>query len=174
MTDKAGESGEGALALSELRVAIDLAIPSDVRYIERVVDLVRRQCAELAYSPRHCALNVPVALAEALANAILYGNAEAPDTRVQVRAQVDREALVVEIADEGRGFDLDACTQDPTTAEHLEDEGGRGLFLMRRLMDRVERFARTQGPDHANVVRLTLRRVPAAAVAGNGAAAGAA
>jgi serine/threonine-protein kinase RsbW len=158
MTDKAGDPGERALPLDELRVAIDLAIPSDVRYIERVVDLVRRQCAELAYSPRHCALNVPVALAEALANAILYGNGDTPGARVQVRAKVDSEALVVEIADEGRGFDLDACTQDPTTAEHLEDEGGRGLFLMRRLMDRVERYASGDAQPRANVVRLTLRR----------------
>ena len=158
MTDKAGDPGERALPLDELRVAIDLAIPSDVRYIERVVDLVRRQCAELAYSPRHCALNVPVALSEALANAILYGAGDSPDARVQVRAKVDREALVVEIADEGRGFDLDECTQDPTTAEHLEDEGGRGLFLMRRLMDRVERYAVGDTQPRANVVRLTLLR----------------
>jgi serine/threonine-protein kinase RsbW len=159
MTDQAGDSGEGVFPIDELRLAVDLAIPSDVRYIEGVVDLVRRQCAELAYSPRHCALNVPVALAEALANAILYGNGEKPDSRVQVRAQVDYQALVVEIADEGRGFDLDACTQDPTTAEHLEDEGGRGLFLMRRLMDRVERYASGDAQPRANVVRLTLRRM---------------
>ena len=158
MTDQAGDPGERALPIDELRVAIDLAIPSDVRYIERVVDLVRRQCAELAYSPRHCALNVPVALAEALANAILYGNGESPDARVEVRARVDHKELVVEIADEGRGFDLDACTLDPTTAEHLEDEGGRGLFLMRRLMDRVERYAINEDQPRANVVRLTLHR----------------
>ena len=158
MTDQAGDPGERALPFDELRVAIDLAIPSDVRYIERVVDLVRRQCAELAYSPRHCALNVPVALAEALANAILYGNGESPDARVEVRARVDTQALVVEIADEGRGFDLDACTLDPTTADHLEDEGGRGLFLMRRLMDRVERYAVDDARPRANVVRLTLHR----------------
>lgn len=158
MTDSAGQPATDALPLDELAVAIDLAIPSDVRYIERVVDLIRRQCAELAYSPRHCALNVPVALAEALANAILYGNAEAPGTRVRVKANVTRERLVVEIADEGAGFDLDGCTQDPTTADHLESEGGRGLFLMRRLMDRVERFAPSGNNGRSNVVRLTLRR----------------
>ena len=145
---------EGApLPLDALRVALELDIPSDVRYIERVVDLVRRQCAELAYAPRHCALNVPVALAEALSNAILYGNGEESTKQVHVRAQVDREQLVVEIADEGQGFDLAACTTDPTAPENLENEGGRGLFLMQRLMTRVERFG-----ERGNVVRLTLRR----------------
>jgi serine/threonine-protein kinase RsbW len=158
MTSPAGTPGADALPLDSLRVAIEVAIPSDVRYIERVVDLVRRQCAELAYSPRHVALNVPVALAEALANAILYGSGEDPRAHVQVKAQVDREALVVEICDEGRGFDLDECTQDPTTPDHLDDEGGRGLFLMRRLMDRVERYASNDGKARSNIVRLTLRR----------------
>ena len=158
MTSPAGDSGDDALQLESLRVAIEVAIPSDVRYIERVVDLVRRQCAELAYSPRQVALNVPVALAEALANAILYGSGPVPGAHVSVRAQVDREALVVEVRDEGRGFDLDECTQDPTTEDHRDQEGGRGLFLMRKLMDRVERFAAGDGHPRENIVRLTLRR----------------
>jgi serine/threonine-protein kinase RsbW len=60
---------------------------------------------------------------------------------------------VLEVVDEGSGFDLDACTTDPTSEGNIDREDGRGLFLMRRLMDRVERFS-----DGANVVRLTLRR----------------
>ena len=153
MTQSNNGSDPAAVQLDALRVALELEIPSDVRYIERVVDLVRRQCAELSYAPRHCALNVPVALAEALSNAILYGNGEHSSKQVYVRARVDRVELVVEIADEGAGFDLDACTSDPTAPENLESEGGRGLFLMQRLMDRVERFG-----ERGNVVRLTLRR----------------
>ena len=68
--------------------------------------------------------------------------------------KVDRARLVIEVGDEGRGFDLDSCTLDPTTPDHLESEAGRGLFLMRKLMDRVERVTKKPG----NVVRLTLRR----------------
>jgi serine/threonine-protein kinase RsbW len=66
---------------------------------------------------------------------------------------VDASLLVVEVEDDGHGFDLEACTLDPTTEDNLDREDGRGLFLMRRLMDRVEQF-RARG----NVVRLTLRR----------------
>jgi serine/threonine-protein kinase RsbW len=146
-------ASNGGPPLESLRVAIELAIPSDVRYIERVVDLVKRQCVELQFAPQACSLNVPVALAEALSNAILYGNEERPGSNVTIRAQVDRSALVVEIADEGHGFSLDECMADPTAPENLEKEDGRGLFLMTRLMDRVERFG-----NGGNVVRLTLRR----------------
>lgn len=108
----------------------------------------------MQYAARHLMLNVPVALTEALSNAILYGNAEDPSKRVRVRAQVDDAVLIVEVADEGPGFDINACTLDPTTPDHLEREDGRGLFLMRKLMDSVERIE--GGPG--NIVRLTLRR----------------
>lgn len=140
-------------ALRAMRVALDVEIPSDVAYIERVVALVTRECAELRLTPRQCALNIPVALTEALSNAILRGNGEDARKHVRVRAVVDDLRVILEVKDEGEGFDLDASVIDPTTPDQLEREDGRGLFLMQRLCDRVERFT-----DSGNVVRLTLNR----------------
>src|SRR2546430_15561414 len=119
------------------RRVIELDIPNDVRHIERVVERVQRECQAMAYGQRQVMLNVPVALTEALSNAILRGNADDPSKHVHVRAQVDRRELVVEVADEGAGFDYDSLLIDPTAPENLEREDGRGLFLMRKLMDRV-------------------------------------
>jgi serine/threonine-protein kinase RsbW len=133
---------------------VELDIPNDVRYIENVVELVRRECIELAYGQRQLMLNVPVALTEALSNAILRGNGDDPAKHVHVRAEVDSERLVVEVADEGEGFDLDASVVDPTTPGNIDREDGRGLFLMRSLMDRVERIE----VPHGSVVRMTLHR----------------
>ncbi len=141
-----------------LRVSLQVDIPSDVAYIERVVDLVRHPCAELAYNKHQLALNVPVALSEALSNAILRANNERADKRVFVSAHVDSQRLVVEIADEGAPFDLDAKTRDAADDDNLEREDGRGLFLMRKLMDDVERFDSPTGTRAGNVVRLTLAR----------------
>ncbi len=143
---------------SGLRVSLQVDIPSDIAYIERVVDLVRHPCAELLFNRHQLALNVPVALSEALSNAILRANNESPDKRVRVRADVDTMRLVVEVADEGVRFDLEADTRDATDDANLFREDGRGLFLMRKLMDDVERFdAHPDGPP-GNVVRLTLAR----------------
>jgi serine/threonine-protein kinase RsbW len=150
----AGESGERARD-AHVRVAFDRLIPSDVREIEPIVEQVTRECRVLALPARQCALNVPVALTEALSNAILRGNRGSRDKQVRVTAVVSDTALVLEVADEGTGFDLDACTIDPTSPANLEREDGRGLFLMRSLMDRVERF----GDNAHNVVRLTLNRL---------------
>ncbi|HEV7993921.1 MAG TPA: ATP-binding protein [Gemmatimonadaceae bacterium] len=141
-----------------LRVSIEVEIPSDVAYIERVVDLVRHPCAELAYNAHQLALNVPVALSEAISNAILRANNEDPDKRVRVRAEVDARRLVVDVEDEGEPFDLDENIRDATDPDNIEREDGRGLFLMRALMDRVERFDSNSGSPSGNVVRLTLAR----------------
>jgi serine/threonine-protein kinase RsbW len=132
---------------------IEVSIPSDVALIERVVGLVTQRCEARRLSPRDCNLTVPVALSEALANAILYGNREDRSKHVRVRAMLDEQALVLEVVDEGPGFDLEACAIDPTSPANLGREDGRGLYLMQQLMDRVERFT-----DGGNVVRLTLHR----------------
>ena len=134
---------------------LDLAIPSDVGHIERVVDAVVARCRAHHYPRRACALNVPVALTEALANAIVSGNGEDIAKHVHVRASVDDRELVLEVRDEGAGFDLSTQGWGPDAADAHDREDGRGLFLMRRLMDHVEQFP---APGSGNVVRMTLRR----------------
>jgi serine/threonine-protein kinase RsbW len=133
---------------------IEVDIPSDVQYIEKVVELVQRECALMQFGARQLMLNLAVALSEALSNAILRGNNDDPTKHVHVMARVDTTRVVIEVTDEGSGFDLDQCTLDPTTPDNVGREDGRGLFLMRQLMDRVERFDGERG----NVVRLTLNR----------------
>jgi serine/threonine-protein kinase RsbW len=80
---------------------------------------------------------IELAMREALANAIIHGNRQDPKKRVAVRAycQPDRGLLMV-IDDEGSGFNP-AKVPNPTGAECLLETHGRGLFMMRRLMDRV-------------------------------------
>ena len=87
--------------MAESSHALDLAIPSDIQYIEGIVAQVAAHCADYDFPPRLLALNVPVALTEALANAILRGNSENSSKTVRVRACVDDVELVMEVADEG-------------------------------------------------------------------------
>ena len=138
--------------MAKPRVALDVEIPSDVKYIEGAVELATRKCRELRIPARKCSFNVRVALAEALSNAILSGNKNSPSKQVRLRAVVSDDKVVFDIVDEGKGFDLEAQRPDPTLPENLENEDGRGIFLMQKLMDKVERFY-----EGGNVVRLTLR-----------------
>ncbi|HVD62015.1 MAG TPA: ATP-binding protein [Gemmatimonadaceae bacterium] len=137
--------------MAKPRVALDIEIPSDVKYIEQVVELATRECRELHLPPQKCSLNVPVALSEALSNAILRGNRNGKG-KVRLRAVIKDDSVVFEVTDEGQDFDMDKARVEPT-AENVTREEGRGLFLMHRLMDRVEHMYK-----RGNTVRLTLLR----------------
>ncbi|UCC26125.1 MAG: ATP-binding protein [Gemmatimonadales bacterium] len=127
-----------------------LEVPNDLRAIERAVDLVVGRCQTCESQARRFRLNFRVALAEALANAMLYGNGSDPHKRVRVDVTVNDAEVSARVTDQGAGFDPDAV-EDPTTPENLMRPGGRGLFLMRQLLDEV-RFN-----DRGNSVTLILR-----------------
>jgi serine/threonine-protein kinase RsbW len=128
-----------------------LRLPSDIGVVEDAVEWVAGHLEMHFASRRVVRFNVRVALTEALSNAILYGNAEDPHKLVQVRVAVGRSCIEAEITDEGAGFDPEAVP-DPTLPERLTREDGRGLFLIRRLMDEV-RFN-----EKGNSVWMSVRR----------------
>ena len=100
-----------------------------------------------------------MALSEALSNAIIRGNRNGKGKHVRVRAVVSDEAIIFDIADEGPDFDMEKMRVEPTP-ETIMREDGRGLFLMHRLMDRVEHIR-----NRGNVIRLLkLPPVPQAAI----------
>src|SRR5205814_10206086 len=105
--------------MAESRVAFDLQIPSDVEYIEGVVELARQRCRELKLSPTKCSLKAPVALTEALANAILRGNCANGGTHVRLRAICSATDLDFEVDDERPGFDRVGCTVHCSVEENL-------------------------------------------------------
>lgn len=80
---------------------------------------------------------IHLAVEEALVNAIFHGNNLSSEKQVHVVCKVSSERVVVEVADEGTGFDPDAVP-DCTADENLDRPSGRGIMLMRSFMSRVE------------------------------------
>jgi serine/threonine-protein kinase RsbW len=117
-------------------VQVSLRVPSDVSCIEEVVDLVTRHCCTGVGSSRKLRFSLRVAVAEALANAIVAGNREDRSKSVEVQAELSAEAIRIEVTDQGDGFDP-AMIALPTEPEELERPNGRGLFLIRHLVDDV-------------------------------------
>jgi len=78
-----------------------------------------------------------VSVTEAVNNAILHGNKENPQKKVTLFAEELPGWLLVIISDQGHGFDPARIT-NPLQEENLLRESGRGIFLMRTLMDKVE------------------------------------
>ena len=78
-----------------------------------------------------------VSCTEAVNNAIVHGNNSDPDKKVIIRCTVEKKILTICVKDEGKGFDSERL-QDPREEKNLMKENGRGVFLMRSLMDRVK------------------------------------
>ena len=79
---------------------------------------------------------ITLAVRESVMNAVLHGNRCQLRKRVFLRAELGRSGLQVSVRDEGKGFDP-RTVPDPRRPENLLRESGRGILLMRSLMDQV-------------------------------------
>jgi serine/threonine-protein kinase RsbW len=141
---------ESAPPDSERRVNISVRVPTDLDVVEEAVDLVARHCLASGVPPKAARFVVRVVLCEALANAIVYGNQLDPAKRVDVRVEVGEEAVELHVSDEGDGFDPSGIP-DPTEPDRIELNQGRGLFLIRQLVDEVFN-------DRGNAICMIMRR----------------
>lgn len=111
-----------------------VTVPSELEIVEQTVDIVARYCLACGLSVRAVRFNLRVALSEALANAIVYGNRLDPGKRVHVTLRQHCEGVEVSVQDQGSGFDP-GCIPDPRHPDCLERPEGRGLFLIKELVD---------------------------------------
>ena len=129
---------------------IVLELPSDVRTIAHAVEYVIGRCPSCAAQARRLQLNLRVGLTEALSNAMLYGNSRDPSKRVLLEIAFQLGYIRARVTDQGPGFDPDSIP-DPTRPENVTKSCGRGVFLMRQLMDEV------LYNDQGNQVTLVLK-----------------
>ena len=80
---------------------------------------------------------VMVSLTEAVNNAIVHGNHSNMAKKVHITCEVLPGWLLFMVNDQGRGFKPE-LVGNPLKKENLLLESGRGIFLMRTLMDKVE------------------------------------
>lgn len=130
-----------------------LELPSDLRVIEAAVTYLVGRCRAFSFDGSRLNLNFRVGVTEALANAVLYGNQSDPTKMVRVEVALDPRRVELQVVDQGDGFDPREVP-DPTLPDNLHRAGGRGLFLIRKLMDEV------QYNERGNAVRLVLLREP--------------
>ncbi len=112
-------------------------------YLCPVLDLL------LAEVPDHWQAELRLGLQEALVNAAKHGNKLDPSKTVGVRFSIVQNQYWWVISDEGSGFDApcscnfstencDSHLADIPEVPDVEQECGRGLFILHQIFDRVE------------------------------------
>ena len=116
-------------------IELERSLPSELAAISPFVDrlmLLLRKCGCVPQGES----DVEIALREALGNAIVHGNHENPRKRVYIRCRCEHDGVSITVKDEGKGFDISKVS-DPTAPQNITSVHGRGIYLMRTLMDEV-------------------------------------
>ncbi|MFQ5799275.1 MAG: ATP-binding protein [Bacteroidota bacterium] len=131
-----------------------LELRSNPKFISRVEDFLRGVNRSLHLDEIQFN-KLLVSTTEAVNNGIIHGNKMDPEKKVSIRCEVNTTAVVVRVKDEGAGFKPEEVP-DPLREENLLLESGRGIFLMRTLMDHVDYFITPRGVEV--IMRLNLNR----------------
>ncbi len=140
--------------MSHQFIELKIRVPNQTKYlglIGKISEELSSQIEQYQGDVATLAYQVNVVLTEALANAIIHANANNPEEEVIVRITVDDNLLILQVFDHGKGFDLDRIPHyHPERQDKELKDHGRGLFIMRALMDSVD-YRRT---DHGNVLEM--------------------
>jgi len=115
---------------------IEAWMPGEIKAISPLMDRLMR-----LIEGSHCVCgeepSIELALAEALNNAVVHGNRMDRQKLVHVlcRCELGNGVSVV-VTDQGQGFDQNAVP-DPTAAENIGADHGRGIWVMKSVMDEV-------------------------------------
>ena len=113
-----------------------MTLRSNHKQIRRVEGLLNKvnQYAGLNEIQMH---KLMVAVTEAANNAIIHGNKLNPDKVATIVCDVNPPWITFTITDEGGGFDP-GTVSSPLEQENILKTSGRGIFLMKTLMDKVD------------------------------------
>ncbi len=86
-------------------------------------------------------------------NAVEHGNMGNPEKLVEISYLIFEDKLIIRVADEGTGFDVHKV-RNPLDDDRIDHSRGRGIFLVRQMMDEVD------FNERGNVCLMTKRFTP--------------
>lgn len=136
------------------RIDIEITVPNQTRYLGLIGKIGENMAHELGALPIDCDTlghHLNLVLTEAVVNAIKHANSADPGEEVLIRISVSDRELLIRVYDNGQGFDLNLipCSVCPDPL----NEQGRGIFIIRSIMDSVD-YKKTIG---GNVLEMKKR-----------------
>jgi serine/threonine-protein kinase RsbW len=127
-----------------------LVIPSEPARIAQADEFIEKALREHNL-PDGLVSDLAIAATELVNNAILHGNKKDPSKSVTILVEFASSEVMIRVEDQGAGFDPGAVP-DPLAQENLLREVGRGIFIVRSLMDDLT-FEQVPGGGMAVVLR---------------------
>ncbi|MEX0928474.1 MAG: ATP-binding protein [Balneolales bacterium] len=130
--------------------SLSLTIPSRLEKLDDVQTFAE-ELKERAGLDDEKAAGVSLALNEAVTNAVRHGNKGDADKKVEITANLTQTELLIEVEDEGEGFNPELIP-DPLAEENVLKTSGRGVYLMKQFSHVVRYSAK------GNKVTLVFKR----------------
>lgn len=139
--------------IREGQVRLDFLVPSKLSRIVGVNRLVSFLTTEFGFPYEDCTVNLPLVMDEALSNAVIHGNRGNEHLKVHVRIYISSRRIVIQVEDQGDGFSTEDI-DDPTRKKNIHKVSGRGIYLIKELMDdvRFEKGGRVIEMEKANAL----------------------
>jgi len=113
----------------------ELKIPSNPDRLPQVDELAQKAAREMGFTKEQSD-DISIAVTEIVNNAIIHGNKTNVSKNVKITFKIEKNQLTIVITDEGNGFNPDEV-EDPTTKGNILKSKGRGIYIVRHLMDKV-------------------------------------
>jgi len=116
--------------------ALELRIKGEVNAIAAAADSISDKLRQLQV-PEEKRMEILLAVQEALANAVVHGCKDDPSKEVRCcLEQYANGRILIVVSDPGPGYSPQQSI-DPKHADRLHHDHGRGVYLIRQLMDDV-------------------------------------
>ncbi len=119
------------------KIEVDIRVPNQTRYlglIGKIGEDIARTLRRYKGDREELAYHLNLVLTEGMTNAIRHANEDDPKKEVHIVISIQDESLNIKVFDQGQGFDV--CAINTPDFKGL-DEHGRGVFIIRTLMDKV-------------------------------------
>ena len=113
---------------------VELVLESKLENVEQAEEAARSVSTKRGFD-EEAVFRIEMAVHETVINAIHHGNKEEPGKKVYIKFLGSDSGLEIHVRDEGEGFDPNNLP-DPLAKENLLNISGRGIFLVRKFMDK--------------------------------------
>lgn len=119
------------------KIEVNIKVPNQTRYLSligKIGEDIARTLKRYRGDREELAYHINLVLTEAMTNAIRHANEDDPKKEVHICITLAETLLNIKVYDQGQGFDV--CTLPTPNFDDLE-EHGRGVYIIRTLMDEV-------------------------------------